>query len=300
MDKINNDENLSGENEVLPSEESKTESGLEKKKELLGRFIRKGIGAYGNAKSMINTLIDKVKDPILEKKNQKEIREHYEKVKSENRDNLYLFYNPGDGVNNLTSLPEKQPDKEWKTRAIRALGFIDCCAVIFQSKSDKGIGVVHISPYAAFGESYVGAPDLDVSIKDRDYSSAISRTIRELSCERIIPDDHDILKEKPKWRIDKKYPEDNFIRPEEMEQAKQDLKVIIIGGHKDLQKSLAIKLRNDNYLLKDLQMDSEVYDYGIGEKDIFITNDQIFVEDKTNKKVYEPFLENKKEVSEDI
>lgn len=143
------------------------------------------------------------------------------------------------------------------------------------------------------GGEYVGWPDLDVDIKDVDYMASISRTIRQLSCEKITRDNQGVLEERPKWRIDKKYPEDNFIRTEEMEQAKQDLKVIIIGGHKDLQKSLAIKLRNDNYLLKDLQMDSEVYDYGTGEKDIFITNNQIFVEDKTNKKVYEPFLEKK-------
>lgn len=293
MNKTNSEENLSGKNEALLSEESKSESGLEKKKKLLGNFIRKGIDAYGNAKSMLNTLIDKVKDPILEKKKQKEIREHYEKIKGENRDRKILFYNPGDGVKNLTSLPEKWPDKEWKTRAIEAQGFIDCCAVIFQSKSDKGIGVIHISPYAAFGGEYVGGPDLDVDIKDRDYMSSISRTIRKLSSERITRDNQGILEEAPKWRIDKKYNEDNFIRSEEMEQAKKDLKVIIIGGHKDLQKSLAIKLRKNNYLLRDLEMESEIYDYGTGEKNIFITNDQIFVEDKTNKKVYEPFLEKK-------
>lgn len=290
MEKINDNKKQVERNEDLLSMEGKAESSLERRKKLLENFIRRGLDTYGSTKRIINILIDKIKDPVLEKKKQKEIRERYEKVKSENRDRRTLFYNPGDGIRSLTSLPEKWPNKEWKTRAIEARGFIDCCAVILQSKSDKGIGVVHISPYAAFGGEYVVGPDLDVDIKDRDYKSSISRTIRELSCEKIIRDNQGVLEEAPKWRIDKKYHEDNFICPEEMERAKEDLKIIIIGGHKNLLESLAIELRNDNYLLKDLQIEPEIYDCGTGEKDIFITNNQIFVEDKTNKKVYEPFL----------
>lgn len=289
MEKISDNRKQGERNEISPFMEGKAESGLEKRKKLLGNFIRKGLDVYGSAKGAINVLVDKIKDPVLEKKKQKEICERYEKIKSENRDRRTLFYNPGDGVKSLTSLPEKWPDKEWKTRAIEAQGFIDCCAMIFQSKSNKGIGVVHISPYAAFGGDYVGGPDLDISMKDVDYEESISRTIRKLTCERFIDDMGGFLEEKPKWLIDKKHPDSKFISTEEKEQAKKDLKVTIIGGHKDLQKILANKLREDNYLLRGLQMEPEICDCGTGEKDIFTTNDHIFVEDKTNKKVYQPF-----------
>lgn len=81
MEKINDNRKQGERNETLPFMEGKVESGLERRKKLLENFIRKGLDTYGSVGKIINALIDKIKDPVLEKKKQKEICERYEKIK---------------------------------------------------------------------------------------------------------------------------------------------------------------------------------------------------------------------------
>lgn len=93
------------------------------------------------------------------------------------RQSVHLEYRNGQGVASMLSPANKETGK---ITPILAPDFRDCCGVIM--KSEKGVAVVHISPYVQFdGEQDQTMQFSGIELKNRNYYEHLDRYIKELS-----------------------------------------------------------------------------------------------------------------------